>query len=137
MESVKGFSSFFVPHRSLDLIEPEAVAMAERHLQEFAEKYFEDRPKVKFVAMYGDPAEQILHYVKKNEIDMAVVATHDRHPLRRAIFGDVAEKVARTSFVPVVVINPFNEEKRKSHLKSVTTRSRSVEPDHFRTDQMQ
>ena len=43
--SLKGYSTFFIPHRSLDLIEPEAV-LAERHLQEFAEKYFEDYPRL-------------------------------------------------------------------------------------------
>ena len=137
MESLKGYSTFFIPHRSLDLIEPEAVALAERHLQEFAEKYFEDYPRVKCVAMYGDPVGEIQKYVEAEEIDMLVVATHDRRPLQRAIFGDVAEKIARTSLVPVVVINPFNREKRKSDMKKALTRSRSSKPSRLQTELMQ
>jgi len=113
MESFKGYNTFFIPHRSLELDEAETLAMAKRHLQEFAEKYFEDYPKIKLAAMYGDPVEQIQKYVETEEIDMVVVATHDRHPIRRAVFGDVAEKIARSSLVPVVVINPFSEKKRK------------------------
>jgi K+-sensing histidine kinase KdpD len=87
--------------------------------------------------MYGNPVEQIQKYIETEEIDMVVVATHDRRPLRRAIFGDVAEKIARTSPVPVVVINPFKEEKRKSHLHVASTRSRSSQQSHLRTDVMQ
>ncbi len=137
MESIKGYNTFFVPHRSLDLLEPEATALATRHLQEFAEKYFEDYPKIKCAVMYGDPVEQILKYVEAEEIDMVVVATHDRRPLQRAIFGDVAEKIAKTSLVPVVVINPFNKEKRKSHQKSIATRSKPSRPSHLPPELMQ
>jgi nucleotide-binding universal stress UspA family protein len=130
----KGYNTFFIPHRSLDLDEQETVTLAERHLQEFAEKYFEGFPRVKCVAMYGDPVEQIQRYVETEDMDMVVVATHDRRPFRRAVFGDVAEKIAKTSLVPVVVINPFNEEKRKSYLKNALPRSRSSKPSHLPTE---
>ncbi len=111
LETLDGYNTFFVPHRSLDLMETEGNVLAKRHLEEFAEKYFEDHPKVKLVVLRGKPVEQILKYAESECIDMIVVATHDRLPLERAIFGDVAEQLARTSSVPVTVINPFIEEK--------------------------
>ncbi|MFZ0931722.1 MAG: universal stress protein [Syntrophobacteraceae bacterium] len=114
VEALDGYNTFFVPHRSLDLMETEGKALAKRHLEEFAEKYFEDRPKIKLAVLRGKPVEQILKYVELEKIDMIVVDTHDRLPLERAIFGDIAEQLARTSSVPVTVINPFIEEKAQA-----------------------
>jgi nucleotide-binding universal stress UspA family protein len=37
---------------------------------------------------------------------MIIVATRERLRLERVIFGDIAEQIARTSPVPVPVINP-------------------------------
>jgi nucleotide-binding universal stress UspA family protein len=110
VESLKGYSTFFVPHRSLDLMEMEGEALVKRHLEEFAEKYFEDLPGVKFAVLRGDPVKQIRTYIESEHIDMVIVATHDKPPLERAIFGDVEERIARNSPVPVTVINPFVEE---------------------------
>ncbi|HYA39804.1 MAG TPA: universal stress protein [Syntrophobacteraceae bacterium] len=105
VESLKGYSTFFVPHRSLDLMETESTALAKRRLEEFVEKYFEDRPKVKIAVLCGDPAEQIRTYIESEAVDMVIIATHDKLLLERAIYGDVAGRIARTSPVPVTVIN--------------------------------
>ncbi len=111
LETLEGYSTFFVPHRSLDLMEMEGMALAKRHLGAFAEKYFEDRPKVKLVVLHGNPVEQIRKYIESEGIDMVIVASHDPPRLERAIFGDIAEQIARTSPVPLMVVNPFVEEK--------------------------
>jgi hypothetical protein len=93
-------------------METEGMALAERHLEEFAEKYFQDRPRVKLLAVRGNPVEQIRKYVESEKIDMVIVANHDRFPLERAIFGNVAEQIARSSPVPVTVINPSTDEEK-------------------------
>ncbi len=133
VESLEGYSTFLVPHMSLQLMEPEIMALAKRHLEEFAEKYFQDRQGVKCAVLEGNPSEQIQKYISSEGIDMVIVATYDRPRVERAIFGDMAEQIARTSPVPVMVINPFMEEKRKSHMNNVSTRSRSSKPDHLWT----
>ncbi len=119
LEALDGYSTFFVPHLSLDLMETEGMALAERHLEEFAEKYFEDRPRVKLAVFRGDPVEQIRKYVESEKIDMVIVATHNRLPLERAIFGDTAKHIARSSPVPVMVINPSIDE----HMEQMTVES--------------
>jgi nucleotide-binding universal stress UspA family protein len=115
MEPLDGYSTFFVPHRSLDLMETEDMVLAERHLEEFAEKYFQDRPRVIRAVLRGNPVEQIRKYAESEKIDMVIVATHDRFPLEQAIFGNIAEQIARDSPVPVTVINPSIGEK-KAHM---------------------
>jgi len=125
LETLERYSTFFVPHRSLDLMEMEGIALAQRHLEEFSEKYFEDRPKVKLAVLRGNPGEQIRRYVESEGIDMIIVASHDRPRLERAIFGDIAEQVARISPVPVMVINPFVEDER--HIITAVERPRVAE----------
>lgn len=110
-ETLEGFDTFFVPHRSLDLMEREARTLAQRHLEDFAEKYFEDLPKVKKVVLSGDPVEQIRKYIESERIDMVVLAYHDQLLLERAIFGDIVQQIVRSSTVPVTLINPFVEER--------------------------
>jgi len=88
-------------------MEKEGLKLAQRQLEEFAEKYFEDRPKVETVVLRGNPVEQIRKYIESAGIDMVVVASIDPHGLERAIFGDIAKEIIRTSPVPVTTVNPF------------------------------
>jgi len=52
----------------------------------------------------GDPAEEILNYAEKNDIDLIIMATHGRSGVRRWIIGSVADKVLRASKVPVWLV---------------------------------
>jgi len=111
VEKLGGYDTFFVPHPSLDLMEQEGVKHAKRQLDEFAEKYFEDRPNLKKVVLLGDPVEQIHKYIESAGIDMVIITSHERQGIQRAIFGNTAEEITKTSPVPVTVINPFVEKK--------------------------
>ncbi len=105
--TLERYHTFYVPHASLDIMEKEGLKHAQRQLEEFAEKYFEDRPKVKTLVLHGNPVEQIRKYIESAGIDMVVVASVGRHGLERAIFGDIAEEIIRTSPVPVTTVNPY------------------------------
>lgn len=50
------------------------------------------------------PAEAIVQYVLDNDIDLVVMATHGRSGISRWAFGSVAEKVSRSSCVPVLMV---------------------------------
>ena len=52
----------------------------------------------------GHPAEEILRYADENEIDFIIMATHGRSGIRRWALGSVADKVLRTSSVPVLLV---------------------------------
>lgn len=110
-ETLGEYSTFFVPHPSLDVMELENIRLAERELDEFAEKYFPDRPKIKKAVLSGDPLEQIRNYIDSAGIDMVIVTSHERHGIQRAIFGNTAEDLVRISPVPVTIINPYAVEK--------------------------
>jgi nucleotide-binding universal stress UspA family protein len=57
------------------------------------------------VATYFDsPAEGILTTAEKNDVDLIVIASHGRGGMSRWLLGSVAEKIARSSEVPVIIV---------------------------------
>lgn len=51
-----------------------------------------------------DVAERILQEARSLKADLLVIGTHGRRGLRRLVLGSVAERVARTSSCPVLLI---------------------------------
>jgi universal stress protein A len=81
--------------------------LAEDRKRMFAEKYLnfiKDKTKVKIVTETGDEAEKILEFVQKEKIDIIVIGTHGRTGIEHVFLGSVAEKVVRSSPIPVFVI---------------------------------
>ena len=57
----------------------------------------------KAIVLSGNPAEEIIGYVKDSGVDLIVMSTHGRSGVSRWVFGSVADKVIRLSEVPVLI----------------------------------
>lgn len=57
----------------------------------------------------GNPADEICEAAKSLKTDLIVVGTHGRHGIAHALMGSVAERVVRTSTVPVLTIRTPHE----------------------------
>lgn len=101
------FTSMYVPHPSVSQFEKEVIEGAEKRLYEFADESFKDLSGTKTQVVAGDPSEEILNYIGAHGIDLVVMGTHGRKGLDKVIFGSVAERVVKSSKVPVMVVNPF------------------------------
>ena len=51
--------------------------------------------------------EEIINYIEDQNIDLVIMGTHGRKGMDKVIFGSVAERVLKTSPVPVMVVNPY------------------------------
>ena len=51
-----------------------------------------------------DPAHEIIETEKKVGADLVVMSTHGRSPIRRWVFGSVAEKVLREGEIPLLLV---------------------------------
>lgn len=81
---------------------------AGKRLAEICDKYLAGCPLfIRHVAI-GDPAQEILKLVDKENLDMVVMASHGRKGYFH--FGSVAEKVLKNANIPVVTI-PINPER--------------------------
>jgi nucleotide-binding universal stress UspA family protein len=56
------------------------------------------------IFLKGNPAEQILDFASKHDIDMIVVGTLGKSGIERFSMGSVSEKVVRHAKVPVLVV---------------------------------
>ena len=101
------FSGIYVPHPSINRFEDEIVEGAKKRLKEFTEEYFSDFPETRAEVVPGDISEEILKYTGSKGIDLLILGTHGRKGLEKVVFGSVAERVAKTSPVPVLLVNPY------------------------------
>ena len=101
------FTSMYVPLPSISKFEKELIEGAEKRLYEFVDEHFSEFPQTKTAVVAGDASEEIINYIQENKIDLVIMATHGRKGMDKIIFGSVAERVVKTSPVPVMVVNPF------------------------------
>lgn len=57
----------------------------------------------------GSPSREIVRYAKEKECDLIVMGTHGRGGIDRLLLGSVAERVVRSSPVPVLTIRVGSE----------------------------
>lgn len=58
------------------------------------------------VVMSEQPAEAILNYAKRNQVDLIIMSTHGRSGVSRWVIGSVADRVVRHSVAPVLSVSP-------------------------------
>src|SRR5512138_857200 len=54
----------------------------------------------------GNPAQMINNYVRKNAVDLLVIATHGYSGMKKLMFGSVALQVLHDADMPVLLIRP-------------------------------
>jgi nucleotide-binding universal stress UspA family protein len=52
----------------------------------------------------GTPSKEIVRYAERNDCDLIVMGTHGRGGIDRLLLGSVAERVVRSSDVPVLTV---------------------------------
>lgn len=52
----------------------------------------------------GNPAELIVDYATKNQVDLIIVASHGRSGIMRWAYGSTADKILRSCTVPVMIV---------------------------------
>jgi predicted phosphoribosyltransferase len=63
--------------------------------------------EVECVVAEGRPAESIEAFARDRSVDLVVMGTHGRRGFTRAFLGSVAERVVRTSPVPVLTVPEY------------------------------
>jgi nucleotide-binding universal stress UspA family protein len=81
-----------------------AVTSAVAHLEDIAERLAKDGVEVTTYVRVGSAVDAINQLAAEQGADVIVMGTHGRTGFRRMIAGSVAEKVVRTSAVPVLTI---------------------------------
>ena len=81
-----------------------AVGAAEKHIADIAERLAKDGITTTGSVRIGNPVEEILRACDAEKADLVVMGTHGRSGLRHLLVGSVAERVVRSSKVPVLTV---------------------------------
>ena len=79
---------------------------AQRCLNRAKERLNEAGLEAHVEVLFGLPAKKIVEYAQSEGIDLIAMATHGHSGFRRRVFGSVAEKVLRTTALPVLLVRP-------------------------------
>jgi nucleotide-binding universal stress UspA family protein len=61
-------------------------------------------PKARGEVVIGHPAEEILQYAEKNNFDLILIASHGHSGIKNWVLGSNANKILRTSKIPVWLV---------------------------------
>ena len=108
-ERVQGYRVFEEPSQPLgQRLAPEAFGkkekQAQRYLSRIAKAMEAKGIKVDTEVLLGNPAEEIIIYVKHLGCDLIIISSHGRSGISRWTHGSVAERVFRASPVPVLMV---------------------------------
>jgi len=79
---------------------------AKNYLDKVILRFKKEGYELKPVIGYGDAADEIIKFVDSNNTNLIVMTTHSRSGLTRWVLGSVADKVIRSSKVPVMLVPP-------------------------------
>jgi nucleotide-binding universal stress UspA family protein len=83
---------------------------AKADMDEAAALLSESKVAVEQILAEGEPDEAIVAAAARRGVEMIAMASHGRGAVGRAIFGSVADRVARTAPVPVLILRTPDED---------------------------
>lgn len=85
----------------------DADARAEKHhLEPLAQRAWNLGIHTKIIVQPGLPADEILTYLRRHNVDRVVMGAHSPGPVGKLLVGPVAEEVLRKASVPVCFVGP-------------------------------
>ena len=77
---------------------------ADKYLHRLANKLGGKGITVRTKVLLGNPAEEIAAYAENEDCDLIIMASHGRSGISRWAYGSVADKVFRSSPVPILMV---------------------------------
>ena len=92
--------------KNLDQIEEKRTVLAAKYLDAIVGRSKQDDIEYKTKILVGKISKSIIKYAESNEIDLILIATHGRSGANRWLHGRTADKLIRSSKIPVLIIRP-------------------------------
>lgn len=102
--AVPGDMSYNIADEVLRGMKSSVLAEGESAIKRIEDKAKEAGVSFEGKVIEGHPADDILKFAKKAKIDLIVIGSIGKTGLEKFLLGSVAEKVVRSSKVPVMVV---------------------------------
>ena len=90
--------------KQIERIESELTSEAETYLQQRAQELKFNGVKTEWKVLSGMTAEAIAQHAVQAGADLIIISTHGRSGVSRWVWGSVADRVLRSSCVPVLMV---------------------------------
>lgn len=85
-------------------VENEGINVARSYLDQIANQLKTKGITAKSEVLHGDAINTLVDYMNEKEIDLVVIASHGRSGISRWVWGSVADRIIRSSCVPVLMV---------------------------------
>jgi len=82
------------------------VKAANEYLPKVQSQLISEGFNVRLEVSLGKAAETIIEFAQQNAVDIIAIATHGRSGISRWAFGSVADKLVRSSPIPILIVRP-------------------------------
>jgi nucleotide-binding universal stress UspA family protein len=96
--------SQFTTLQQVKAFETHQKVEADRYLKETVARLKKSGVNAKAAVIYGKAGEALSDYANKNDIDLAIIATHGRSGVSRWVWGSVADRLVRSVSAPVLMV---------------------------------
>jgi nucleotide-binding universal stress UspA family protein len=98
-------SDYIIDDAQLKKIDAENKAESEKYLKGIlGQAKYGGGVRVESVVLYGTVPDTLAEYANKHEADIIVIATHGRSGISKWVWGGVADRILRSSCVPVLMV---------------------------------
>jgi nucleotide-binding universal stress UspA family protein len=98
-------SDYVINDEMRQKVDKEHRVYAENYLKEIVGHIkYQGGVRVDTQVLYGNVAESLAEFANKNQVDIIVIATHGRSGISKWVWGGVADRVLRSSCVPVLMV---------------------------------
>ncbi len=104
--AMQHFTELEVTDESLREFEERSLARAEKDMRDCVAAEFKEMPGAKGKVVLGFAPDTIVDEAQAEGCGMILMGTHGRTGLSRLLFGSVAERVVKTSPLPVLTVRP-------------------------------
>lgn len=77
---------------------------AKEYLDQVADRLKHEGILLKKQVLVGKVADNLTDYARKSNIDLIIMATHGRSGVTRWVMGSIADKILRSSNIPVLMV---------------------------------
>jgi len=99
------YAELYVEHEDLDRVVNSILKGAKEKMDSFVAEHFSGL-ETKSVVRVGYAPEEILKAIEEEKADLVIMGTHGRRGINHIFFGSVAEKIVKSSPVPVTTVRP-------------------------------
>jgi nucleotide-binding universal stress UspA family protein len=95
---------YVIDEKQIAKIEAEHKLSVEAYLKQLVNRVKYEGVSVQYKGLFGRVAEELANFAEKNQIDLIIIATHGRSGVSRWVWGSVADRILRSSCIPVLMV---------------------------------